>query len=634
MKNFRLTIGNRILFGFLALIAIFIINAVIIFITGNKNDNIIENTSSVVDPSKDAMQELSLLATRSKMLTTNWVYLQSNADDKAALEALHELEYPELRDRLIILKESWSSEDEKKMLDSVYVNFENLLEVEKEIMASLKTFDDYEDPIIKFQAEDAIESLVLPQSTVILNQIDELSTLKRNQKTEADNSLISSNDNLRNITITLGIIIVAVGLAIAFFMSRSITKPINYIKDVVVTLAKGILPEDQDRSFRNDEIGEMAVAMDEFVAGLKSTSDFAESIGNGNYDAEFQPLSEDDVLGNSLLEMRENLKKVSDEDNKRNWATEGLAKFGEILRSNNDNIATLSDEIISNLVKYMRCNQGGLFIINDENEQDQYLELAACYAWDKKKYLEQKVYKGDGLTGQAWLEQDKIYLTEVPQDYVNITSGLGEANPNSILIIPLKVNDEVYGVIEIASFNLFNDYEVEFVEKIAESIASTISSVKINERTQKLLEESTQLTEQMRSQEEEMRQNMEELQATQEEMERNQRETQGKENIINNTQMVFTLDSKMNIYSVNDPIFEKLGYAENELLGKSIQGFIASKDAFAAMSKIVEDGRTWTGMMAFNSLSGDNVNTKASAGRITDQATNEHKYLIFASDIA
>ena len=634
MKNFRLTIGNRILFGFLALIAIFIINAVIIFITGNKNDNIIENTSSVVDPSKDAMQELSLLATRSKMLTTNWVYLQSNADDKAALEALHELEYPELRDRLIILKESWSSEDEKKILDSVLVNFENLLEVEKEIMASLKTFDDYEDPIIKFQAEDAIESLVLPQSTVILNQIDELSTLKRNQKTEADNSLISSNDNLRNITITLGIIIVAVGLAIAFFMSRSITKPINYIKDVVVTLAKGILPEDQDRSFRNDEIGEMAVAMDEFVAGLKSTSDFAESIGNGNYDAEFQPLSEDDVLGNSLLEMRENLKKVSDEDNKRNWATEGLAKFGEILRSNNDNIATLSDEIISNLVKYMRCNQGGLFIINDENEQDQYLELAACYAWDKKKYLEQKVYKGDGLTGQAWLEQDKIYLTEVPQDYVNITSGLGEANPNSILIIPLKVNDEVYGVIEIASFNLFNDYEVEFVEKIAESIASTISSVKINERTQKLLEESTQLTEQMRSQEEEMRQNMEELQATQEEMERNQRETQGKENIINNTQMVFTLDSKMNIYSVNDPIFEKLGYAENELLGKSIQGFIASKDAFAAMSKIVEDGRTWTGMMAFNSLSGDNVNTKASAGRITDQATNEHKYLIFASDIA
>jgi len=634
MKNFRLTIGNRILFGFLALIAIFIINAVIIFITGNKNDNIIEETSSVVDPSKDAMQELSLLATRSKMLTTNWVYLQSNADDKQALEALHDLEYPDLRDRLLILKESWNSDDEKQMLDSVFINFESLLEVEKEIMASLKTFDDYEDPIIKFQAEDYIESDVLPQSTVILSQIEELSALKRNQKTEADNSLISSNDNLRNITITLGIIIVAVGLAIAFFMSRSITGPINYIKDIVITLSKGILPDDKDTKFRNDEIGEMAFAMDEFIVGLKSTSDFAESIGNGNYDAEFQPLSEDDVLGNSLLDMRENLKKVSDEDKKRSWATEGLAKFGDILRSNNDNIATLSDEIISNLVKYMKCNQGGLFIINDENDQEPYLELAACYAWDKKKYLEQKIHKGDGLTGQAWLEQDKIYLTEIPQDYINITSGLGEANPNSVVIIPLKVNEEVYGVIELASFNLFSDYEIEFIEKIAESIASTISSVKINERTQKLLEESTQLTEQMRSQEEEMRQNMEELQATQEEMERNQRETQGKENIINNTQMVFTLDSSMNIYSVNDPIFEKLGFSENDLLGKPIKQFVSSNDALDALSKVVQEGRTWTGMMSFSSQHGDPVSTKASAGRITDQATNEHKYLIFASDLS
>ena len=223
--------------------------------------------------------------------------------------------------------------------------------------------------------------------------------------------------------------------------------------------------------------------------------------------------------------MRGNLSRVAEEDKKRNWATEGQAKFGEILRTNNSDVQKLSDEIIANLVKYLKANQGALYIIDDtEDSEESTMSMTSCYAWDKKKFLNQKVHKGEGLAGQAWQEMDTVYLTDVPQNYIRITSGLGDANPTCILIVPLKVNDQIFGVAEIASFNTMKDYEIEFVQKIGESIASTVSSVKVNTRTQRLLEESQQMTEQMRAQEEEMRQNMEELQATQEGMKRQESE--------------------------------------------------------------------------------------------------------------
>ena len=130
------------------------------------------------------------------------------------------------------------------------------------------------------------------------------------------------------------------------------------------------------------------------------------------------------------------------------------------------------------------------------------------------------------MVGQAWEENDTLLITEVPANFVRITSGLGDANPNCFLIVPLTVNDVTYGVVEIASFKKFETHQIEFVKKLAESIAATLSTTKINERTKYLLEQSQMQTEQMRAQEEEMRQNMEEMQATAEELERKDRDTQ------------------------------------------------------------------------------------------------------------
>jgi PAS domain S-box-containing protein len=137
-----------------------------------------------------------------------------------------------------------------------------------------------------------------------------------------------------------------------------------------------------------------------------------------------------------------------------------------------------------------------------------------------------------------------------------------------VLIVPLKVNDQIFGVVEIASFNLFQDFEMEFVQKIAESIASTISTVKINAKTQRLLEESQEMTEQMRAQEEEMRQNMEELQATQEEMQRSTSETESTMVAVHGALAVADYGMDGIMAKANSNYLEIYGYVQDEVLGE------------------------------------------------------------------
>ncbi|MBQ5576858.1 MAG: GAF domain-containing protein, partial [Bacteroidales bacterium] len=273
----------------------------------------------------------------------------------------------------------------------------------------------------------------------------------------------------------------------------------------------------------NDEVGQTAASIEQLTTGLQKTSDFAHAIGQGDFSSNYQPLSDKDVLGNSLLNMRKSLqnanreeKKRQSEDIQRNWTTEGQALFAEILRHHPENVTELADDIMVNLVKYIKANQGGIFFYQDQDPNDVYLELLSAYAYNRKKFIKKKIHLGEGLVGSCAQEKYTIYLTDIPDDYIEIESGIGSANPKSLLIVPLKIENDILGVIELASFNEMKPFEIELVEKIAESIAATLQTTRINTRTAELLEQSKNQTQAMKDQEEEMKQTIEEMQATQE----------------------------------------------------------------------------------------------------------------------
>jgi len=537
--KFRFNIAKRLIFGFGVVTIAILVNIFLINKTLNKSIDVNNQIASIYVPSADLIQEFSDQIVSSKMLIKNWVYIekQANTPDKLKLIKLLNTDLPEIHDKILKLSNKWDPAD-KLFYEEIYVTVQDTITpLFQDVMNKLSTLESYDDFFLLMtdvytKVEEGGEIMVLSDS--ILEKLNTLIVKHNAQVEDSRIEMADSFNSLENFIYISGIILVVIAIIIALYLAQMIIKPIVSIKNILMQMGKGIMPKKQIKE-RNDEIGEMAGALNSLIRGLKETTDFALEIGKGNFESPFVPLSEDDDLGNTLLEMRTNLKhatieaaKRKDEDEQRNWAAQGVAKFSDILRQNNDDMDKLSYDIISNLVKYCDANQGGLFLVNDDDQDNPFIEMSSAYAFNRKKFLEKKIDMGTGLIGRAIQESETIYMTDIPNDYINITSGLGDDNPKSLLIVPLIVNQTVYGVIELASFKAIPKYQIDFIQKIGENIASTLSTVKINIRTAQLLETTKQQAEEMRAQEEEMRQNMEELQATQEESSRREAELEKK----------------------------------------------------------------------------------------------------------
>ncbi len=262
--------------------------------------------------------------------------------------------------------------------------------------------------------------------------------------------------------------------------------------------------------------GQLSTQLHERDARMNTMADFAQNIGEGNYTSKLALDTNNDTLAQSLLVMRDNLLQNTRKESELSWIAGGKETISDILQQYNK-IDELSNRVIHSLVNYTRLVQGALYIYDEDTKT---LKSAATYAYNRRKFITQEYKLGYGLIGECAYEMDYIYRTEIPDEYVSISSGLlGDRKPRSLLLIPLISDEKLQGVLEFASLEAqIPQLTITLLKELGEIIARTFFNLKINQRTEKLLIESQQMTLELQENEEELRQNAEEMRATQEEL--------------------------------------------------------------------------------------------------------------------
>ncbi len=215
------------------------------------------------------------------------------------------------------------------------------------------------------------------------------------------------------------------------------------------------------------------------------------------------------ALKDNINEMIVNLKETTLKNSEQDWLKTNLAKFSRMLQGQKD-MLTVAKLILSELAPVVAA-QHGVFYLMDNTRGEPVLRLLASYAYRQCKNVGNEFKLGEGLVGQAAVEKEKIVLTSVPPDYVQITSGLGAAPPLNILVLPVVFEGQVKAVIELASFDKFSATHQAFLDQLMESIGIVLNTIEANTRTEDLLKQSQSLANELQVRQRELQRSNAEL---------------------------------------------------------------------------------------------------------------------------
>lgn len=463
-----------------ALIALLLVNSVLTFLNGFiiiENNALREQTEKVKRSTSKIIADIvhgADLSVRGYALTKN----EKLAEPLQIVMTYKDSVFSELKDQLVTQQ----------------YDVTRLTEIQEAV-------DDYlvlSHDMIRMVREDSIAKF-----TSILNEDRGLGVWKKYQafyeplflyedelNKEAENRYIKA---LANTRLTV-IVLLFLGIPTLVYIFVRLRKDEKKLSAVLVNL------DHQNRQYMFDngsplDVNDIDHVIDHSIQNFKKANVFIANISAGNYTVEWETLNDDNrslnenTLAGNLIRMRDHLYDSKLGNDRREWGTSGLTKLITLIQNQSD-IRKLGDSVIKFMVQYTQSNQASLFVVPVEYDHE-HLQLVSCYAWNKKRYLNMSINKHEGLVGQCWYERQPILLTQVPEDYIQISSGLGDALPRCVYISPIKMNNEVYGVLELASFSRFKDFEIDFINKACESIAACIFTVRTKEKTDILLSQYT-----------------------------------------------------------------------------------------------------------------------------------------------
>ncbi len=322
---------------------------------------------------------------------------------------------------------------------------------------------------------------------------------------------VSGMMTLHIILLTLAMIIIVI--IIALIITQKMVSPILKLTNWAKRVSKGDLSYENIK-ISNNEMGEMNNSFREVINTFRAISEVSEAIAVGDYSKSVPIRSDKDQLGKSVNLMKDKLETSSIENKKANWVKDGTSRLNEKMRGDLD-VVTISRNIINFIVKYLDAQIGAIYLVDKEMTE---LKLTASYAFSSRKGDNYKVKFGEGLVGQAAFEKELISISEVPDDYIRIKSGLGETVPQNIVVIPIVFEKKLVGVIEIGSIKNFDEFQLDFLRLIIESIGIGINSSATRTELQNMLQITSDQAEKLQIQQEELKNTNEELQTQQEEL--------------------------------------------------------------------------------------------------------------------